>query len=244
MEKKIQAGEYHFEKSLTLKDLVMKLKKGENYYRKVIIPEGSTSFEVVNILNKNKYLLGVLEKLPAEGSLFPDTYFFSRNESIKLLLTRMENKMIREINKAWKEGRNIFKNKMELITFASLIESETKKNNEKYLVSSVFHNRLKTNMKLQSDSSVLYGKNYYLKKKTRSLFKKDLKKDTYWNTYTRKGLPATPICNPGLESIKAAIKPAKTQYLFFVSDGLGGHRFSHNLEDHIKNIKIWKSMSK
>ena len=222
----------------------MKLKKGENYYRKVIIPEGSTSFEVVNILNKNKYISGSLETLPEEGTLFPDTYFFSRNESINLLLIRMENKMKSELNKAWLEGKNIFKNKLELLTFASLIESETKKTNEKYLVSSVFHNRLKTNMKLQSDSSVLYGKNYYLKDKTRSLFRKDLKKDTFWNTYTRKGLPATPICNPGLVSLKAAINPAKTKYLFFVSDGLGGHRFSQSLEDHVKNIKIWKSMNK
>ena len=97
-------------------------------------------------------------------------------------------------------------------------------------------------MKLQSDSSVLYGKNHYLNQKTRDLFKQDLKKDTPWNTYTRKGLPKTPICNPGLLSLNAAINPAKTQYLFFVSDGLGGHRFSTNLKEHTKNIKRWKSM--
>ena len=99
-------------------------------------------------------------------------------------------------------------------------------------------------MKLQADATVLYGKNLNLRLKSRKLVKRDLKKDTAWNTYTRKGLPITPICNPGLTSLKAAISPAKSDYLYFVSDGKGGHRFSKNLEKHNENIKAWKNMNK
>ena len=244
IDKKIQAGEYFFEKDITTRNLVLKLKKGDYYYRKLLIPEGATSFEVISILNNNQYLLGDIKKIPKEGSLFPDTYFFNRNDNINLILKLMKNKMIKEMEKVWKENNNLFASKQELLIFASLIEAETKKNEEKVLVASVFHNRLKVNMKLQSDSSVLYGKNYYLKNKTRSLSKKDLEKDTAWNTYTRKGLPITPICNPGIEAIKAAIKPAKTKYFFFVSDGKDGHRFSKSLKEHIINIKRWKNINK
>ena len=122
-----------------------------------------------------------------------------------------------------------------------MIEAEAKKKNEKCFVSSVFHNRLKKNMGLQSDPTILYAKN--LKKKTNKsfkIYKKDLQKDNPWNTYTRKGMPLTPICNPGIDAIKAAANPYVTDFLYFVSDGKGGHRFSKTLKEHNANIELWK----
>ena len=124
---------------------------------------------------------------------------------------------------------------------ASLIEAEAKKKNEKFLVSSVFHNRLKKEMKLQSDPTILYKKNLFKKNKDLKIYKKDLKNDNPWNTYTRKGLPITPICNPGIDAIKAAANPLLSDYLYFVSDGEGGHRFSSSLKRHNINVKIWKN---
>ena len=227
-----------------MKNVILKLRNGEIFYRKLLVPEGLTSTEIMSILNNNEYIKGKINTIPKEGSIFPDTYFFNRNDDIKLIVKRMENRMLKELNKVWKEGKNLFSSKRDLVTFASIIEAETKKNYEKYLVSSVFHNRLKKNMKLQADATVLYGKNLNLRLKSRKLVKRDLKKDTAWNTYTRRGLPITPICNPGLTSLKAAISPAKSDYLYFVSDGKGGHRFSKNLEKHNENIKAWKNLKK
>ena len=227
-----------------MKNVILKLRNGEIFYRKLLVPEGLTSTEIMSILNNNEYIKGKINTIPKEGSIFPDTYFFKRNDDIKLIVKRMENRMVKELNKVWKEGKKLFSSKRDLVTFASIIEAETKKNYEKYLVSSVFHNRLKKNMKLQADATVLYGKNLNLRLKSRKLVKRDLKKDTAWNTYTRRGLPITPICNPGLISLKAAISPAKSDYLYFVSDGKGGHRFSKNLEKHNENIKAWKNMNK
>ena len=96
-------------------------------------------------------------------------------------------------------------------------------------------------MRLQSDPTILYTKNLFKKKKNLKIYKKDLQNDNPWNTYTRKGLPLTPICNPGIEAIKAAANPYITDFLYFVSDGKGGHRFSSSLEEHYRNIKLWKN---
>ena len=148
------------------------------------------------------------------------------------------------VDEIWQENNSLFKSKSDLVILASVINAETKKNKEKYTVSSVFHNRLKINMRLQSDPTVLYSKNLNKKVISKKIFKKDLRLDSSWNTYTRKGLPLTPICNPGAISMMAAIKPVKTNYLYFVSDGMGGHRFSSTFKKHQQNINIWKNKFK
>ena len=149
--------------------------------------------------------------------------------------------MNQKLDEVWKGNYRFFKSKNDLLTMASLIEAEAKKKEEKYMISSVFHNRLKKNMKLQSDPTILYVKNLQKNKnKSYEIYKKDLQSDNPWNTYTRKGMPVSPICNPGLDAIKAAANPYITDLLFFVSDGEGGHRFSRTLEEHRKNINLWK----
>jgi len=240
-DKNIKAGEYLFEKNISLFNVIKTLKKSEAVYRKITIPECLTTFEVTEILKKNKFISGKIQVMPSEGDLFPETYYFLRNTNINDILLRMQAKMKDKINKVWKNNYKHFETKSDLIILASLIEAEAKTKYDKYLVSSVFHNRLKKNMKLQSDPSVLYKKNLFKIEKDLKIYKKDLKNNNPWNTYTRKGLPLTPICNPGIDAIKAAANPYVSDYLYFVSDGKGGHRFSTNLKSHKHNIKLWKN---
>ncbi len=225
---------------MSLINVFKKLKNGNTIYRKILVLEGTTVREIVNLLLKNKYLTGQLKKIPEEGSLFPNTYFYERGENINNIIFKMSQLMKIKVNEVWKYNRGQFQKKRDLIIFASLIEAEAKKKEEKVKISSVFHNRLKKNMRLQSDPTILYSKNLLLKEKVKKIYKIDIRKDSPWNTYTRNGLPTTAINNPGIDSLYAAINPINSNFLYFVSDGNGGHRFSSNLKEHNKNIIIWK----
>ena len=239
-DKSIRAGEYLFKKNISFYEVIKTLGKSNLVYRKITIPECLTVFEIVEILKKNKFISGKLEKLPLEGTLYPETYFFLRNENINNFVKRMEVKMNENLKEVWKNNYKYLKSKNDLLIMASLIEAEAKNKNDKYLVSSVFHNRLKKNIRLQSDPTILYKKNLNKVKKDLKIYKKDLQSDNPWNTYTRKGLPISPICNPGKEAILAAANPYISDYLYFVSDGEGGHKFSKNLKEHNINVKAWK----
>ena len=144
----------------------------------------------------------------------------------------------------WRKNNGLLKSSVDLINLASIIEAEARYDYEKYLISSVFNNRIKKGMKLQSDPTVLYFKNLKNKVKTRKIFKKDLLSDNPWNTYTRKGLPYTAICSPGIKALDSAMNPKITNFLYFVANGTGGHRFSDNYEEHLVNIKLWKDKIK
>ena len=148
--------------------------------------------------------------------------------------------MTKVVTSIWRNSNELLKSPEDLIKLASLIEAEAIDNYEKYIISSVFYNRIKKGMKLQSDPTVLYYKNLKNKIKTRKIFKKDLLSDNSWNTYTRFGLPLTPICSPGIKAIDAAMNPKRTSFLYFVADGNGGHMFSDNYKEHLVNIKLWK----
>ena len=240
-DKKVQFGEYSFKESVKLLEIIETLINGNYYYRKIIIPECSTVEKILEIIESNNYLSGSVLEQPTEGSIFPDTYFFQRDDDKNKIILRMQNKMDREVNIIWKNKNSILNSKLDLIKLASLIEAEAIENNEKYIISSVFHNRIKKGMKLQSDPTVLYSKNLNSKIKSRKIFKNDLLSDNPWNTYTREGLPLTPICNPGREAIDAAMNPRSTSFIYFVANGVGGHRFSSNYKKHLKNIKLWKN---
>ena len=239
-DKRIQYGEYSFQGETSKLDIVKKLVSGNYYYRKIIIPECSTVKEILDIVNNNTYLIGNISKLPSEGTVFPDTYFFQRNDDKNIIISRMQRKMDKVVASIWRNDNDLLKSQRDLINLASLIESEAMDNFEKYTISSVFYNRIKKGMKLQSDPTILYYKNLKSKIKTRKIFKKDLLSDNPWNTYTRKGLPFTAICSPGIQALDAAMNPRKTSFLYFVADGIGGHRFSKNYKEHLANIKLWK----
>ena len=243
-DKKIQYGEYSFQEEASKIDIVKKLISGNYYYRKLTIPECSSSKEILDIVNNNIFLIGNILKAPSEGTVFPDTYFFQRNEDKNILISRMQKKMDKVVASTWRYDNNLLQSQGDLINLASLIEAEAMDNLEKYTISSVFYNRIKKGMKLQSDPTILYYKNLKSKIKTRKIFKKDLLLDNPWNTYTRQGLPLTPICSPGKHAIDAAMNPRKTSLLYFVADGNGGHRFSDNYKEHLANIKLWKDKLK
>ena len=229
-EKKLKAGEYEFSNNNILQ-IISKIKKGESYQRKLIIPEGLTSYEILEIIKKTDGIIinnNDLNKKIKEGELFPSTYFYVYGTNFNIIINNMKKRMNSILNNAWQNRDKDLplKSYNDALILASLIEKEASLNYEKSLVAEVFLNRLKLNMKLQ------------LKKK--ELKKKDLKHESKFNTYLNHGLPIGPICNPGKDSIIAATNPSKGDLLYFVANGDGGHNFSTNYKSHLKNVEKFK----
>ena len=191
-----------------------------------------------------KILKGLINQnyVDNEGDFLPETYFFSYGYSRNSLLERMKKELINIIDYEWnkRDSSLPYKNKNEALVIASLIESEASLDQERKLIASVFINRLRKNMRLQSDPTVKYGLEKLHKLKIKTIKKSHLKIDHPWNTYTRNGLPITPICNPGKKSIIAALNPVNSDYLYFVADKKGGHFFAKTLKEHNTNINYTK----
>ena len=232
----LKHGEFLIDKSDTLIDILEKINKNILYYRKFTLIEGTNSKQLKNKLIQTPGLVGEVPYL-SEGKFKPDTYFYKWGDSKVSLLKKMEIEQNNIIELYWKKRKKnkFIKSKFDVLILASIIEKEGKKSEELKNISSVFLNRLDKNMKLQSDVTVAYA----LNKKGNNLNTLDLKSKNYFNTYRYKGLPPTPICYPGEKAILAVLYPNNTDYLYFVSDGKGGHRFSKNYSDHKKNIKLW-----
>jgi UPF0755 protein len=242
----IKSGEYSINKNDSLISILKKFHNNDIVLRQITFIEGMTTAEIVNIINENEYLVGEINIELKEGYLFPDTYFFARNTTRNDLLNIMFNKTNALLDQFWNLYRdNIpLETKHEVLVMASIIEKETGANAERELVSGVFYNRLKMNMRLQSDPTVIYAITNGQYKLERPLSKRDLKKKSAFNTYTTKGLPPTPIANPGYKAIFAAFNPAETKFLYFVANGDGGHNFASNLRDHNKNVQILRKIER
>ena len=233
-------GEYSISKNYSISEVLDIINSGNSIHRKITLPEGLTTKEIIDVVLSNQYLKGEIESdiKNLEGMFLPETYFFYNGYSRNQLLYRMKKAMEKTLEEQWKiRDLNLpYSNKKEALILASMIESETGAAPERKLIASVFVNRLRKKMKLQSDPTVVYGleknNNIEIKKLKRS----HLKIDHQWNTYTRNGLPKSPICNPGKKSIEAVMKPFNTDYLYFVSDEKGGHLFARSLNEHNKNI--------
>ena len=232
----LKHGEFLITKSNSLIDVLEKINNNNIYYRKFILIEGTNSKQLKRKLIKTPGLIGKVPYL-SEGKFKPDTYLYKWGDSKVSLLKKMEIEQNKIIESHWhKRKKNKFiKSKFDVLILASIIEKEGKKIEELKNISSVFLNRLDKNMKLQSDVTVAYA----LNKKGDNLNKLDLKSKNYFNTYRYRGLPPTPISYPGKHAILAVLYPNNTDYLYFVSDGKGGHRFSKNFSEHKKNIKLW-----
>ena len=237
----LKYGEYFFLKNTKLKDFQEKLKSGKIFLRKFTLIEGSDSKTLKEKLKNTNGLIGEIPFLK-EGIYKPDTYSYKWGDTIESLLKRMKRHQNKTINKYWllKKTNNFIKTKNQALILASIIEKESGNKGELNLISSVLMNRLEKNMKLQSDVTVAFGLNM----PGSELKKENLKDKNIYNTYLHFGLPPTPISYPGEESIKAALSPKKTDFLYFVSDGKGGHRFSNSYKKHKKNIKIWLKSKK
>ena len=213
---------------------------------RIVIAEGTTSWRIVQAINEISYLTGEINEIPQEGSLAPDSYEFGQKDSRSTILKQMSVKQDSILQRAWQSKLDglPFKTPEEALILASIIEKETGLKSERRIISSVFINRLKRGMPLQTDPTVIYGITKGREILGRGLRQSELRKDTPWNTYVRGGLPPTPIANPGEDSIFAALNPENTDFIFFVADGTGGHAFATNLADHNKNVSEWRAIEK
>jgi len=240
----LQNGHYRFEQAQDMWTVIQRLHKGDVILYRLTIPEGLRTDEVIALLAKKtgtrpqdwgKALSKLLNGDEAEGRLMPETYMYEKPVAPMKLFEEMIHSQKKILNRLSKDSAN----RKQLLIIASIIEKETAIKTERPVIASVIYNRLKRNMPLQMDPTVIYGLWRVDGIFSGNLRKKDLERDMLWNTYTRKGLPPTPICNPGAASLEAAARPAATDFLYFVADGSGGHLFSVTLADHAKNVRRW-----
>lgn len=242
----LKAGEYHFTPHMTLDAIIGKMARGEMVLRKFTIPEGWTSAEVVALLQKEPALSGTVTTIPPEGSLLPDTYRFTFGDDRNATLALIEKAQKEALMEAW-AGRDPtlpLANPQQLLTLASIVEKETGKPEERPRVAGVYVNRLRKGMLLQSDPTVIYGLTMGRAPLGRPLNYADLDRVTPYNSYRVAGMPPTPIANPGKAALMAAAKPEKHDYLYFVADGTGGHRFATTVEEHKRNVENWRRLEK
>lgn len=217
--------------------------QSDTRYR-VAVAEGVTSWQVANALREIDVLEGTIEQTPPEGMLAPDSYEFRPGDSRAAIIAKMEAAQTQILADAWAarvDGLPVTTPEEALI-LASLIEKETGVPTERRQVASVFVNRMERGMRLQTDPAVIYGVTGGEGILGRGLRRSELDKPTPWNTYVIPGLPPTPIANPGRASIEAALNPDTTDFVFFVADGSGGHAFATNLDDHNRNVAVWRAI--
>ena len=206
----------------------------------LFLEAGMTSDAIVKKINLTKNLTGNIDFVPEEGSLATGKLFLKFGENREKVLSKIMLLQRANVGRAWlMRSRNTkLKSPRELLILASILEKETVNDSEKQLISSVFHNRLAKGMKLQADPTVLYGLTMGKNIIARSPTKAEIKEKNPYNTYVVKGLPIAPISNPSVASLFAAARPSKTDFLFFVSNGNGSHRFSKSYDDHKEGIEI------
>lgn len=235
---KIKAGEYAIPPYASPMMVMKIIISAETVVRRVTFKEGMTSEQIIEELLNAYGLEGDVQEIPPNGTLMPNTYHYSLGDTRQSIVKRMAESMQKKTAEIWeKRAKNLpFSTLEEAITLASIVEKETSVASERPLIASVFVNRLRKGMRLQSDPTVIYaitdGK-YDLKRK---LLYKDLRVSHPYNTYTNYGIPPSPICNPGSESIEAVLNPADTDYLYFVANNKGGHSFSNNYRQHTNNV--------
>ncbi|MBM3580036.1 MAG: endolytic transglycosylase MltG [Alphaproteobacteria bacterium] len=239
---KVRYGEYFFEKHISYYKILHKLIRGNIAFRKITIAEGLSTNSALSTVDAAYGLIGQLPEKVKEGSLLPETYFYSYNDTKTAILKRMQDSMNRTINALWENRDQSIpvKTKEQAIILASIIEKETGIDSERGKVASVFVNRLRKGMKLQSDPTIIYSFTFGDKNLERPIRVSDIQNNSPFNTYHVYGLPPTPICNPGLASIKAALNPPQTNHLFFVASGNGGHVFSSNIQEHNANVTKYR----
>jgi UPF0755 protein len=245
---RLQAGEYEIAPRASSFSILNQMAHGRVYQRKVTVPEGLTTAEILSLLTQAQGLEGDLpQPLPAEGSLLPETYAYTYGETKIQMITRMTAAMNAALQKLWAERGADFplKSPNDVLTLASIVEKETGVPHERPRVAAVFLNRLRLGMKLQSDPTVIYAVTGGKQTLDRPLYTKDLEENTSpYNTYRVIGLPPGPIANPGLESLRAIFQPAQSDDLYFVADGSGGHAFAKTLAEHNDNVARWRALQK
>jgi len=252
-DKKLKAGEYSISTSMSPSEMLHMMVNGRVKLHRLTIPEGYTIQQIASVIEesgmgpKEEFLLTVADKNflhkmgvdadTFEGYLFPETYYFPKGVSSKKIISTMVHRFQSVFKEDWKErAKNLDLSIHEVVTLASIIEKETGAAFERPVISSVFHNRLRIGMRLETDPTVIYG----LKHFNGNLTRKHLLTPSAYNTYLNYGLPPGPIANPGRDAIEAALFPADTEFLFFVSKRDSTHQFSTNIRDHNNAVRKYQ----
>ncbi len=240
----LRAGEYAFPAGISLKGAIELILSGKTVVRRFTVPEGLTSWQIVELLKADAALAGDVASVPAEGSLLPETYHYSYGDARAELLARMQTDMAKTLERLWADRAPDLPiaSKEQAVILASVVEKETGVAAERPRVAGVFLNRLRLGMKLQSDPTIIYALSQGKGSIDRALTRADWKLDSPYNTYLVDGLPAGAIANPGLLSLQAVLKPEANRYLYFVADGTGGHAFAETLDQHNRNVARWRKV--
>jgi len=243
LQDELKSGDYLIAPRSSMRDIMNAMVSGKAILYSVSIPEGLTSRQIVDRLNADTGLVGEIKEVPPEGSLLPDTYRFSRGDSRQNIIDRMLRERDRVMTAIWtsRDKDLPIETQAELVTLASIVEKETGIADERSRVAAVFINRLRSNMRLQSDPTVIYG--IYGGSGLPSgtpIRRSDLDAVNDYNTYKISGLPKGPIANPGKASLAAVANPSRTKDLYFVADGTGGHAFAESYAEHRKNVARYR----
>ena len=238
----IQAGEFVIPRGASAAQILDQLQHGRPVVRTVVVPEGLPSVLVHDRLQRTPFLTGDVA-VPPEGSVLPGGYTYRRGETRQAVLSRMQAAMTTELARLWARRRPgiAVSTPQEAIILASIVEKETGKAAERRLVAGVYSNRLRQNMPLQADPTVIYPVTQG-RPLGRRILQSELRARNGYNTYAMRGLPQGPIANPGRASIAAVLDPAPTPALYFVADGTGGHVFANTLTEHEANVERWRAM--
>ncbi|WP_281685879.1 endolytic transglycosylase MltG [Thalassobaculum salexigens] len=239
--RRLKAGEFAFPAAVSPQGVLDILESGATVVRRVTVAEGLSSLQVVAVVNAAEGLEGEIEDVPLEGTLLPETYHYAYGDDRADIVARMRAEMDETVKALWENRAPDLPiaSPQEAVILASIVEKETGVAEERPLVASVFVNRLNRGMRLQSDPTVAYGIAGG-EGLDRPLTRADLKAENPYNTYVISGLPPGPIANPGPAAIAAVLRPAETDYLYFVADGSGGHAFSKTLAEHNRNVRAWR----
>jgi UPF0755 protein len=242
----LKAGDYQMPQAASIRNVIDILAEGRTITHRVTLPEGLTSHQIVERLKADPNLSGEITEVPPEGSLLPETFIVQRGASRQSIIDNMQAEARKLMEKAWAQRQKglPLKTWEEAIVLASIVEKETGRSDERERVAAVFVNRLRQNMRLQSDPTILYGISAGKTAWNRPILKSEIAQRTAHNTYQIDGLPPTPICNPGRASIEAVLSPASTKHLYFVADGNGGHVFAETLKEHNANVQKWRALER
>ena len=242
---KLKAGEYEIPRRASVMDVIEILVEGKSILHFFTAPEGLTTAQILALIDADETLVGEITLSPEEGDLLPETYGFTRGEERDDIIRQMIKAQGALLDAEWETRASElpFSTKREAIILASIVEKETGIAEERGRIAAVFVNRLKRNIRLQSDPTIIYG----LTKGEplgRGLRQSELRGETAYNTYVIRGLPPTPVGNPGRAAIEAVLQPDDSDDIFFVADGTGGHAFAATLREHERNVAAWRRIER
>jgi len=242
----LKAGEYAFPAHVSPEEAMRIIAEGKVVIHKLTVAEGLTVRQVLDLVREADFLSGPVTRKVSEGRLLPETWHMVRDEPRDEVIARMEKAMAQTLDVLWvaRAPGLPLKSKEEALILASMVERETAVDAERTRVAAVFYNRLARNMRLQSDPTVIYGVSEGLGELDHPLTRAELQTSHPWNTYAIDGLPKTPIANPGRASLEAVLHPARSDELYFVADGTGGHAFARTLDEHNANVAKWRKIEK